>query len=231
MKFIQPNEANVQPHIFEKFRSSSIDDLILFLKLRADELCDNGEGLFLMVGGGSLGFDEKNMYDTYGGQHNGFLKGSNGSIFKEAFENAASDPQYYSIQKEIKEAHLAAFTYYFLRCEADVKESFAHVKDILELKELKWENCPIKCGSPSKLADFIWSIHGNALDGSVKKMLNKRKTSDLDAKESMQNTDIIHMKIVEALKVHINILTKRDFPDGNTTASYMYMVVKRKPRK
>ena len=90
MNFFQPNERNVKPEIFELWRNASINDLALFLQLRADELVDNGAGLFLMVGGGSLDADKKNKQNPYGGQISDFLNGSaNGSIFREAFENAA----------------------------------------------------------------------------------------------------------------------------------------------
>ena len=90
MNFFQPNESNVKPEIFELWRNASINDLALFLQLRANELVDNGAGLFLMVGGGSLDADKKNNQNPYGGQIADFLNGSaNGSIFREAFENAA----------------------------------------------------------------------------------------------------------------------------------------------
>ena len=52
-KFIHANEINVHPKIFKEWRASAIKDLSLFLKLRAEELCDHGLGLFLMVGGGN----------------------------------------------------------------------------------------------------------------------------------------------------------------------------------
>ena len=71
--FVQPNEPNVKPYLFEKFRSAAINDLKLFLKLRSEELSDNGEGLFLMVGGGSLGYDMFDSKNPYGGQNVGFL--------------------------------------------------------------------------------------------------------------------------------------------------------------
>ena len=51
-----------------------------------------------------------------------------GSIFKEAFENAANDPKYCDIAIALKEAHLAAFSPYFLRCESDVMESLSPLK-------------------------------------------------------------------------------------------------------
>ena len=211
--------------MFELFRSAAIDDLKVFLELRAEELSDNGEGLFLMVGGGSLGNDKFDRSNPYGGQQVGFLNHENGSIFKEAFENAAKDVQNKAFSNEIKRAQLASFAYYFMRCESDVLESFDHVKDVLELKELKWKNCPITCGSSKKLGDFIWSIHGHSLNESVKTMINEDSSIPIQEKNDMCD------KIINALKRHLYILTERDFPEGNTTASYMYMVVRRKPRK
>ena len=79
LAFIQPNEIGVFPEIFDQWRSSSIEDLALFLQLRAEELCDHGEGIFLMVGGN--------------GPPVGFVGGPNGSIFREAFENVTKDPK------------------------------------------------------------------------------------------------------------------------------------------
>ena len=230
-KVVQVNEPNVNSAIFDTFRASSIVDLSLFLKLRADELCDHGEAVFMMVGGGSLGHDEMNLENPYGGQQIAFLKGSKGSIFNEAFENAYHDPKCSGFANEIKEAHLASFIPYFLRCEADVLESFDCVKDVLELSELKWENCAINSGSSEKLADFIWSIHGHALEKSINTVLMTPEISNGTSKQSRVDMDILKTKIITALKSHINNITKRDFPDGNIAASYMYMVVRRKPRE
>ena len=123
VKFVQANEANVNKHIFEEFRKSSIDDLTLFLQLRAEELCDDGEGLFLMLGGGSN--DKK---DPNYSLSRSFIKGRDGSVYKEAFENAAKDPQFADIANNIKKAQLASFIPYFLRSESDVMESFDNAK-------------------------------------------------------------------------------------------------------
>ena len=223
VKFVQANEANVNKHIFEEFRKSSIDDLTLFLQLRAEELCDDGEGLFLMLGGGSN--DKK---DPNYSLSRSFIKGRDGSVYKEAFENAAKDPQFADIANNIKKAQLASFIPYFLRSESDVLESFDQVKDVLELKELKWEDCRVDNGTPEKLADLIWSIHGNALKGSIKDMLNKEKESH---EKNVSDIECLSQQIVEALQLHIKLITQRDFPDGVTTTSYMYLVVKRIPRK
>ena len=226
LTFVQPNEANVSRHIFDQFRASSIADLTLFLQLRAEELIDNGEGLFSMLGGGYIDKDDQNNLER-----SSFITGRNGSVYKEAFENAANDPHYFQIAEKIKEAQLQTFIPYFLRSEHDVMESFNLVKDVLELKALKWENCQIDCGSPEKLADLIWSIHGNAFEGSVRAMLSKHKTHHQPINLPITDKENLFKTIIEAVKLHINIITKRDFANGQSTTSYMYLVVKRKPRK
>ena len=67
----------------------------------------------MMVGGGSLGHDEMNLDNPYGGQQIAFLKGSKGSIFNEAFENAYHDPKCSGFANEIRKAHVASFISYF----------------------------------------------------------------------------------------------------------------------
>ena len=96
------------------------------------------------------------------------------------------------------------------------------MKDCLELKELKWQNCIINSGSSEQLIDFLWSIHGNSMEELIKQMLNK-KFDQKDMKNLLE-------EIIGALKFHLNILAKENYPEGQITASYMYMVVKRKPR-
>ena len=199
--------------------------MTIFLQLRAEELADNGEGLFLMVGGGSLGFDNLNINDKYGGLKMGFIHRKEGSIFKEAFENAAKDIKNVKIAKDIKRAQLASFAYYFMRCESDVLESFENVKDVLELRELQWKSCPITCGSPEKLGDFLWSIHGNSLIECTTALIDKDNAIDTKEKIDLSN------RIINTVKHHLYVLTEINFPDGNTAGNYMYMVVKRKARK
>ena len=114
---------------------------------------------------------------------------------------------------------MAAFCPYFLRCETDVLQSFDKVKDVLELKELKWQTCNIPCGSPEKLVIFLWSIHGHSIEEALKELLNE---NDLK---------VLGKTIIEALKLHMLFLAKKYFPDGQVMASYMYMVVKRRARK
>ena len=105
-------------------------------------------------------------------------------------------------------------------------ESFDEVKDVLELKELKWESCKIDCGTTDKLAELIWSIHGNALAGSIKDMISKDSYGS-----DLSDTELLGQQIISALQLHIKLITERDFPEGVSTTSYMYLVVKRIPRK
>ena len=226
MNFVQPNEANVNHDIFENFRAISLNDLTLFLKLRADELCDNGEGLFMMLGRGDLGCN-----DSENTKRTSFIRGPNGSVYKEAFENAAKDPNYCEIAMEIERVHQATFIPYFLRSESDVMESFEHVTDLLELRQLEWKDCNINCGSPEALMDLIWSIHGHALQKYIRREVQHDEEIISQLPSSISGTESVYNKIVEAIKFHMCLIAKRDFHDGQTTATYMYMVVKRKPRQ
>ena len=192
--------------------------------LRAEELSDNGEGIFLMAGGGSVGYDEFDSTNPYGGQKIGFIHRKEGSIIKEAYENAAKDSRNEQIAKHIKAVHHASFVNAFLRCESDVLESFEHVKDVLELKELRWENCPVTCGSSEKLVDFIWSIFENSLTECTKTMISKNEAISIKEKDDLTK------EIMNAVKQHLYIIAKRDFPEGQLDHTYMYMVIKRKPR-
>ena len=97
-------------------------------------------------------------------------------------------------------------------------ESFERVRDKLDLIELKWENCLINCGTPQKLFDFIWSIHGHSIEESIEEIGKKF------------GKDFVTQDVIRAVKSHIEILVKRDFTNGSTHGSYMYLVIKRKPR-
>ena len=133
------------------------------------------------------------------------------------------DPEFMEIANIIHDLQLEAFCPYFLRCETDVLESFDKVKDLLELKELEWQTCNIPCGSPEKLVDFLWSIHGYSIEEPLKEMLSKE--NDLEKDQS------IGKNIIDALKLHMVLLANKYFPDGQVMVSYMYMVVKRRARK
>ena len=134
------------------------------------------------------------------------------------------DPEFKEIANIIHDLQLEAFCPYFLRCETDVLQSFDKVKDLLDLKELEWQTCNIPCGSPKKLVDFLWSIHGHSIEEPLKEMLSKE--NDLENKDQS-----IGKNIIDALKLHMVLLANKYFPDGQVMVSYMYMVVKRRARK
>ena len=80
-RFLHPSECNVDPAVRDVYRAHGAEDLTLFLKCRAEELSDNGFGLYLMVGQPEK--DAKYL-------HLNLVRKSK-SIFVEAFENAASE--------------------------------------------------------------------------------------------------------------------------------------------
>ena len=49
LEFINPQEENAPPEVFQQWRSTAIEELSIFLKLRAEELHDNGEVIIVMV--------------------------------------------------------------------------------------------------------------------------------------------------------------------------------------
>ena len=128
--------------------------------------------------------------------------------------------EYFLISENIIEkVHRETFVNYFLRTQEDVMESFERVKDKLDLIELKWENCLIDCGTPEKLFDFIWSIHGHSIEESIKEIVEK-----------VEKDTNFTQDLMREVKSHIKILVDRDFTKGSTYGSYMYLVIKRKPR-
>ena len=50
MQFLNISDCNDHPDAYKAYRAQGSDDLERFLKLRADELADNGFGLYLMLG-------------------------------------------------------------------------------------------------------------------------------------------------------------------------------------
>lgn len=62
--FLNANERNVDPEVAEVFRAVAQKDLTLFLKLRAEELVDDGYGLYLMVSDQCKGRSDSNFTRT-----------------------------------------------------------------------------------------------------------------------------------------------------------------------
>ena len=62
--FLNANERNVDPEVAEVFRAVAQKDLTLFLKLRAEELVDDGYGLYLMVSDKCKGRPDSNFTRT-----------------------------------------------------------------------------------------------------------------------------------------------------------------------
>ena len=215
MKFLHPAEQNVDPGVYEVYRNNGAEDLTLFLQLRAEELVDNGFGVYLMVG--QPGKDAKHS-------HLNLVRKSK-SIFVEAFENAATEFENNGNQKlasHTEQAMLAAKFPWYTRRESDVEEVLSqnHFKNVLKLVELSSKECMVDGKTGTGLADFIWSVHGNSLFSCVKGWTDKLQ----------EDGSLVASTITSAVRKHMTLLAERDFPDGKNYITYTFVVVQRHPR-
>eukprot|EP01063_Lacrimia_lanifica_P030291 TRINITY_DN479_c0_g2_i2.p1 TRINITY_DN479_c0_g2~~TRINITY_DN479_c0_g2_i2.p1 ORF type:complete len:365 (+),score=103.78 TRINITY_DN479_c0_g2_i2:52-1146(+) len=147
--WVSPHERQVPPAVLEEWRAAADRDLLLFLSLRAEELVDGGEGVFLMVGGGAG--DSPQVHD--------WLRPLEGAaLFTQAFRRAAN-------AGEVRADALAnAVIPYFLRSEADVRRVCEQLDGVLEVVAL--DSAPLEVGQvehdPSAdpaVGSLAWSIH------------------------------------------------------------------------
>ena len=214
-RFLHAAERNVDPAVSDVYRAHGAEDLALFLKCRAEELADNGFGLYLMVG--QPGEDAKHS-------HLNLVRKSK-SIFVEAFENAASEFERngeLTLANKTEQALLAAKFPWYTRHKSDIKEVLSHdcFKNILKLIELHSEEVMVDSKTGAGLADFIWSVHGNTLLSSVKRWTDKLQEGSSDLAST----------VTTAVRKHVTLLAERDFPDGRTYVTYTYVVVQRHSR-
>ena len=59
---------------------------------------------------------------------------------------------------------------HFFRCERDIQETLSMdcLKDILELVEVRADEVLLDNKNGAGLADFLWSIHGNCIQASLR---------------------------------------------------------------
>ena len=144
---VLPNERGVTAAVVAAWRRQAHVDLVQFLAMRARELCDGGEGVFLMVGGGPHGW----VQPPVGGS----------SIFSQALARAVADG---SLDPA---AAAAAVVPYFLRTEDDARAAAAQVPD-LELLETRAASIAVAEGLPiEQHVALAWAIHGNAFAASM----------------------------------------------------------------
>ena len=208
-------ERNVDPAVSDVFRAHGAEDLTLFLKCRAEELADNGFGLYLMVG--QPGQHAKHL-------HLNLVRRSK-SIFVEAFEKAASEFERngeVALASHTEQALLAAKFPWYTRRESDIKDVLSQdcFRNILKMIQLHSEEVMVDSKTGAGLADFIWSVHGNTLLSSIKRWTDKLQNGSSELAST----------ITAAVRNHVTLLAERDFPDGKTFLTYTYVVVQRHPR-
>ena len=117
-RFLYASEPSVDPKITDEYRAQSAADLALFLKCRADELVDNGYGLYLMAA--QPGSHSRHV-------HLSFLRRSK-PVFNEAIENVALEfekagkSQFSDLTKELLVT--VKFPMFARTCE-DITKTFA----------------------------------------------------------------------------------------------------------
>ena len=214
-RFLHPAERNVDPAVSDVYRAHGAEDLTLFLKCRAEELADNGFGLYLMVG--QPGDNAKHI-------HLNIVRKSK-PMFVEAFENAASEFERSgeaTLASETEQAMQAAKFPWYTRHESDIKEVLSQdcFQNMLKLIELRSEEVMVDGKTGSGLADFLWSVHGNTLFTSVKRWSDKLQKGSSE----------LATTITAAVRKHVTLLAERDFPDGKTYVTYTFVVVQRHQR-
>ena len=216
-RFLHPNECYVNPAIYEAYQVQASEDLNLFLRLRAEELADNGLGLYLMCA--HPGPEAKHV------DLNFVMKAK--ATWTEAFENAVLEfinAGQHTLAELTRQALIAVKFPMFPRQEQHIRETLSRegLKNTLELVDIHSEECMVDNKTGQGLSNFTWSVHGNSLRQALKTWSEglQGDTCQLD----------LTSKIMNAVRKQLNLLCERDFADGKTYITYTYIVVKRRPR-
>ena len=210
-------EQNVDSAILDAYRAQGEEDLAQFLELRAEELIDDGFGLYLMVGQSGQDAQHTDL---------NFIRKPK-SLYVEAFENAAKDFERAGkaeLANLTKQAQvMTKFPMFTRRCE-DIKKTLSKegLRNVLELVEIGTKECLVDNKTGEGMADFLWSVQANSLIAAL-------KTWSEGLQEDNSNLDLTST-ITEAVKKQMTLLAQRDFPDGRHYITYTYIVVKRQPR-
>ena len=90
-----------------------------------------------------------------------------------AFDNAAAEFEKNGqpvMAERTREALIVTKLPHFFRCEKDIRETLSLdcFKDVLELVEVRADEVLVDNKSGEGLADFLWSIHGNCIQASLR---------------------------------------------------------------
>ena len=112
----------------------------------------------------------------------------------------------------------------FMRTEKDIRDTVSQdcLKNVLDLVEVRAEECLVDNKSGLGMSDFIFSIHENSLLASI------RPWADGLAEDG-KHSDLAST-IVGAVRRQFTVLAEKHYPDGKNYLTYMYLVVQRRPR-
>ena len=141
-------ERHTAADVAAEWRDQAHVDLVSFLRLRATELKDGGEGVYLMVGGGAALPVHEWARPPSGGP----------SIFSVALSRAVA-------AGDIDEAAaMAASVAYHLRTDDEVRRAAGEVGASLELLDVTSAEVRVAEGrSAEEHADLAWAIHSNSI--------------------------------------------------------------------
>ena len=210
-------EPNVDSAIVEKYCVQSAADLALFLKCRANELVDNGFGIYLMCA--QPGPHSKHKHLNYVWKSK--------PVFKEAFENAALEFEIAGkshISNLINELHVNVKIPMFARTCEDISKTFEEnsLGNVFELVDMNIEERCLDHKTGKCMADFLWSLCKNSIESALDTLLEGNP--NVNIKSDLASS------IPEQVRKQVRLISLRDFPDGRHYISYVYIVVKRRPR-
>ena len=111
-----------------------------------------------------------------------------------------------------------------------------HFRSLFDLVEVKSEECLVDNKTAARMTDFVYSVCGNSILGCLKLWALGLKKGDEGpsggqgtGNEGMKDEDLA-VTIMKAMREQYEMLAEKHFPDGKLYLTYMYFVVKRKPR-
>ena len=98
-----------------------------------------------------------------------------------------------------------------------------HFGRLFDLVEVRSEECLVDNKTAARMTDFVFSVCGNSVLGCLKQWAMGLDEEDLKGRD-------IPVSIMKAMREEYEMLAEEHFPDGRLYLTYMYFVVKRKPR-
>ena len=192
-----------------------MDELALFLSLRAEEIADNGMAIYMMVSKSVSVLSTKTLEPYL-------------SLFSKAFEHAAAEFQkvgQVELAKLTEQALIAAKIPEFFLDEHDVRSVLSRdsISEVFSLQEISADDVLWNAKTGKGLATFNWSWAVNSIMSTMGIYIQSLESSK-------KNVNLLHI-IIEAVKENLISLSEKYYPDGKLNVSYLYFVVKRLPRK